>query len=81
MLTLRSIDVDQDSQKTELWILSYKCSAGLSKNLLLKEMPGSLGFLVQIRKMKIPIGETLQIGMSETKKFAFDLGLTPKEGH
>ena len=31
MLTLRSIDVDQDSQKTGLWILSYQGSAGLSK--------------------------------------------------
>ena len=41
-------------------------------------MPGSSSFMVQIKKMKIPIGETLQIGMSETKKFVFDLGLTPK---
>jgi hypothetical protein len=30
--------------------------------------------------MKIPIEETLQIGKRETKKFAFDLGLTPKRG-
>ena len=72
MLTLRSIEVDQDSQKTGFWILSYQGSVGLSKSLLLKEMFGSSSFLVQIRKMKIPIGETLQIGMSETKKFAFD---------
>ena len=78
MLTLRSIDVDQDSQKTGLWILSYQGSEGLNKILPLKEMPGSSSFMVQIKKMKIPIGETLQIGMSETKKFAFDLGLTPK---
>ena len=35
--------------------------------------------MVQIIKMKILIGETLQIGMWETKKFIFDLGLTPKE--
>ena len=34
--------------------------------------------MVQIGKMRIPIGETLQIGMWETKKFVFDLGLTPK---
>ena len=34
--------------------------------------------MVQIKKMKIPIGEYLQIGMWETKKFAFDFGLTPK---
>ena len=78
MLTLRSIDVDQDSQKTGLWILSYQGSAGLSKSLLLKEMPGSSSFMVQIKKMKIPIGETLQIGIKETKKFALGLGLTPK---
>ena len=31
MLTLRSIDVDQDSQNTGLWILSYQGSAGLIK--------------------------------------------------
>jgi len=55
MLTLRSIDVDQDSQKTGFWILSYQGSAGLSKSLLLKEMPGSSSFMVQIGKMKIPI--------------------------
>ena len=73
MLTLRSIDVDQDSQKTGLWILSYQGSAGLSKSLLLKEMPGSPSFMVQIGKMKIPLEETLQIGKRETKKFAFDL--------
>ena len=78
MLTLRSIDVDQDSQKTRLWILSYQGSVGLSKNLLLKKMPGSSSFMVQIRKMKIPIDEYLQIGMWETKKFVFDLGLKPK---
>ena len=41
-------------------------------------MPGSSSFRVQIRKMKIPIGETLQIGMRETKKFALGIGLTPK---
>ena len=74
MLTLRSIDVDQDSQKTGLWILSYQGSPGLKKILLLKYMPGSSSFRVQIRKMKIPIDEYLQIGMRETKKFAFDLG-------
>ena len=28
--------------------------------------------------MKIPIGETLQIGMRETKKFVLGIGLTPK---
>ena len=78
MLTLRSIDVDQDSQKTGLWILSYQGSEGLNKILPLKEMPGSSSFMVQIKKMKIRIGETLQIGMWETKKFVFDLGLTPK---
>ncbi len=36
MLTLRSIDVDQDSQKTGLWILSYQGSEGLNKILPLK---------------------------------------------
>jgi len=36
MLTLRSIDVDLDSQKTGLWILSYQGSPGLNKILLLK---------------------------------------------
>ena len=41
-------------------------------------MPGSSKFMVQIGKMKIPIDEYLQIGMRETKKFAFDLGLTSK---
>jgi len=41
-------------------------------------MLGSSSFMVQIRKMKIPIGEYLQIGMSETKKFVLSLGLTPK---
>jgi hypothetical protein len=41
-------------------------------------MPGSSSFMVQIKKMKIPIGETLQIGKRETKKFALGLGLTPK---
>ena len=78
MLTLRSIDVDQDSQKIGLCILSYQGSPGLKKILLLKYMPGSSSFRVQIRKMKIPIDEYLQIGMKETKKFAVSLGLTSK---
>ena len=41
-------------------------------------MLGSSSFMVQIKKMKISIGEYLQIGKREMKKFAFDLGLTPK---
>ena len=41
-------------------------------------MLGSSSFMVQIGKMKIPIDEYLQIGKRETKKFVFDLGLTPK---
>ena len=41
-------------------------------------MLGSSSFMVKIGKMRIPIDEYLQIGMRETKKFAFELGLTPK---
>jgi len=36
-------------------------------------MLGSSSFMVHIKKMKIPIGEYLQIGKRETKKFTFDL--------
>ena len=70
MLTLRSIDVDKDSQKTGLWILSYQGSAGLSKKPPIEVDAWFFKFHGSDQKDEDSHRGNFRIGKRETKKFA-----------